>query len=284
MTAEDLFIPGKAGRLAVRVKRSASPRRHVVLVQGANMSGQMGYDLQVEGFPDYSVMDALVARGYAAVTFSIRGYYLSELAGDPHDVQTDAAIEDLASVLDWLADEGVARPHLLGWSWGGRIAARLVAAAPDRIDRLILFDPALGGGQRVPFPGREKWWRNSYEYFYDRLGDEYTEEPVRVAVAKQVSTRELNAPNGIRVENERGSVPADPAALVRPTLMLYGEAAGTNAYMHGAAARAGFFEAIPNQDKALAIVPDGCDYIHLQRPRRRVHRIVADFLDLGEIA
>lgn len=284
MSEDNLMIDGAAGKLAVRVKRPTTPRGTVVLVQGANMSGQLGYDLQVDGHPDYSFMDALVARGYAAVTFSIRGYYLSELTGDPHDVQTESAIEDLGTVLDWLAAQGTPRPHVLGWSWGGRITARLVATAPERIDRLVLFDPALGGGQIVPFPGKEKWWQNGYDYFYNRLSADYTEEGVRVAVATQASTRELNAPNGIRVENENGSVAADPAGISRPTLMLYGEAAGANAYMHGAAVPSAFFDAIPNTDKALAIVPGGCDYIHLQRPRRRVHRIVADFLDLGEIA
>lgn len=284
MSEENLFIDGKAGKLAVRIKRPAQSRGTVVLVQGANMSGQLGYDLQVEGHPDYSFMDALNQAGFTAITFSIRGYFQSELNGDPHDVQTGAAIEDLVSVLDWVDGLGGPKTHLLGWSWGGRITARMLEQYPDRIDRLVLFDPALGGGQIVPFPGKEKWWQNSYEYFYDRLHAEYTEEGIRVGVATQASTLELNAPNGIRVENENGSTPAKASAITRPTLMLYGEAAGSNAYMHGAAVPSAFFDAIPNQDKALVIVPGGCDYIHLQRPRRRVHRIVADFLSLGEVA
>ena len=38
-------------------------------------------------------------------------------------VDTDAAIRDLVTVLDWVKAQGYARPHLLGWSWGGRIAS-----------------------------------------------------------------------------------------------------------------------------------------------------------------
>ncbi|HEU0043454.1 alpha/beta fold hydrolase [Sphingomonas sp.] len=285
MNREDLVIPGPAGRLAVRVKRPAStPRGAVVLVQGANITGQLGYDLQVPGHPDYSFLDALVAGGYTAVTFSIRGYGRSQLAGDPHAVQTDAAIEDLAAVIDWLAGQGMVRPHLIGWSWGGRIAGRYVEQAADRIDRLVLLDPALGGGQRIPFPGKEQWWLNSYDYFYNRLEPEFTHEDVRIAVANQASMSELKAPNGIRVENENGSIPVRAEAITRPTLMLYGEAAGAQAYMHGAADRDQFLERIANADKALVIVPGGGDYAHLQNPRRAIHRIVIDFLGWGAAA
>ena len=285
MISDDFFIPGKAGKLAARYKRpSGAALGTLVLVQGANISGQLGYDLQVPGHAGYSFMDALVARGYAALTFSLRGYYLSELDGDPHDVQTEQAIEDLASVLDWLAAQDVVRPHLLGWSWGGRIAARLVEQTPERIDRLVLLDPALGGGQLIPFPGKAKWWQNSYDYFYNRLEAEFTHEEVRVAVARQASEKELNAPNGIRIENEQGSVPVEPGRITRPTLMLYGAAAGAQAYMHGAAPRGAFLEAIANDDKALAIVPGGGDYAHIQNPRAQIHRIVIDWLGWGSPA
>lgn len=281
--AGDILVPGRAGRLAARLKRpSGTPRDTLILVQGANISGQLGYDLQVPGHQGYSLMDALVAEGYAAITFSLRGYYLSELNHDPHQVQTEQAIEDLASIVDWLASEGVERPHLLGWSWGGRIAARFTERAGDRIDRLVLLDPALGGGQLIPFPGKEPYWQNSYDYFYNRLEPEFTHEDVRISVAQQASQKELNAPNGIRVENEKGSIPVDPAAITRPTLLLYGAAAGGAAYMHGAAPRGDFLEAIANDDKALAIVPGGGDYAHIQNPRARIHRIVIDYLGWGD--
>jgi pimeloyl-ACP methyl ester carboxylesterase len=284
VTEENVTIAGRAGELAARIKiPGTAPLGWVVLVQGANISGQLGYDLQVPGHADYSFMDALAARGYASITFSLRGYYLSTLDDHPHSVQTDQAIEDVHSVLDYLAARGVQRPHLLGWSWGGRIVGRLAEASPDRLDRLVLMDPALGGGQLIPFPGKEDYWENSYDYFYNRLEPEFTHEDVRIAVAQQASSRELKAPNGIRVENESGSIPVDPARLTRPVLMLYGHAAGGQAYMHGAANRGEFLERIPVDDKALVIVPGGGDYGHIQNPRRLFHRVVADFLDIGRI-
>ena len=278
--ANDIFIPGPAGRLSLRTKGlDAQPAKIVILVQGANLSGQLGYDFSFAGRSDYSFMEALVARGYGAVTFSIRGYRDSELSGHPHDVQTDQAIEDTAAVIDWVTGQGFARPHLLGWSWGGRIAGRYAETRSDKIDRLVLLDPAIGGGNKVPFPERDDWWRNTANYFRDRLEREFMEADAHEQLAVQAERDELHAPNGIRVENENGSVPVDPVKVASPTLMLYGYAAGMQNYMQGGSGRADFFERLPNHDKCLQIVPDGGDYAHLQNARHRIWKAVADFLD-----
>ena len=47
------------------------------------------------------------------------------------------------------------------------------------------------------------------------------------------------------------------------------------------ARRAEYFEKLPTDDKALVIIPDGGDYAHLQRPRRRIQSAIADFLLAG---
>ena len=121
----DIFVDGKVGRLSVRVKKNASPSAPaVVMVQGSNLSGQGIFDLNFPGGQDYSLMDALVARGFTAVTFSIRGYAQSDPPADPFTVTTDIAMEDLGTVVDWVISQGHERPSLLSFSWGGRIAGR----------------------------------------------------------------------------------------------------------------------------------------------------------------
>ena len=278
--ATDLFIPGPAGKLSVRTKGlEARPAKVVILVQGANLSGQLGYDFQFAGRDDYSMMEALVARGFGAVTFSVRGYRDSELAGHPHSVQTEQAIEDTAAVIDWVIAQGFARPHLLGWSWGGRIAGRYAETRGDRIDRLIMLDPAIGGGNTVPFPEKDEWWHNAAAYFRDRLELEFMEGQAHEELAVQAERDEPHSPNGIRVENENGSIAVDPTKVPNPTLMLYGFAAGMQNYMQGGSGRADFFEKLPTHDKALGIVPDGGDYGHLQNARHRIWKTIADFLD-----
>ncbi len=278
-TANNMMIDGKSGKLSVRTKGfEMAPKQAVLLVQGANLSGQIGYDLTFDGRTDYSLMEMLASHGYGAVTFAIRGYQQSELTGHPHSVQTEQAMEDTETVLDWLTGQGFHRPHILGWSWGGRIVARLLETQGARIDRAILMDPALGGGNKIPFLEKTDWWLNSAAYFRDRLELAFMAADAHEQVAIQAETDEPRAPNGIRIENENGSIPADPALIPNPVLMLYGFAAGQQNYMQGGSGRAAFFEQLPTHDKQLVIVPDGGDYGHLQNARHRMFRAITDFL------
>ena len=274
----DFYIPGRAGKLSVRSKGlDARPRNVVVLVQGANLTGQAGFDFSFPGGADYSLMEALTDRGFGALTFALRGYGRSDAPEDPLTIDTDAAIEDLASVMDWLAESGYPRPHVLGWSWGGRIVARYGEQNPDRIARLVLLDPALGGGNRIPFEPEEPWWSGGREYFHEREA-QFGAEEMRRALADYVVEHEPRSPNGIRRENARGSIPADPEALACPVLMIYGSGAGKAAYMQGGIRRAEYFERLPTADKALVVVPGGGDYAHLQPARHRIHAEIARFL------
>jgi pimeloyl-ACP methyl ester carboxylesterase len=279
MTDSDLMIPGPDGQLSVRTRSvKESSGNVVILVQGANVSGQAGFDFKFDGGQDYSFMDGLAQRGVGSVTFSIRGYEKSELNSNPLSVQTDQAIEDLGAVVDWLHAQGIKTPHILGWSWGGRIAGRYAEAHADKIDRVILLDPALGGGQLVLPAPSEEYWDNTYDYFFNRLEEEFTELAARKAFAEIVSSTEPKSPNGIRQENAEGSIPVKPADITRPTMLIYGDAAGAANYMHGSQRRGDFFESLGTEDKALVVIPGGGDYAHIQNPRRRFHKCIADFL------
>ena len=277
----DLMIDGPIGKLSVRVQGlSSKPKATVILVQGANMSGQMGYDFQMPGRTDYSMMSAFADAGLGVLTFSIRGYALSDGPADWFDVQTDQAIEDLAAVVDWVRAEGHARPHLLGWSWGGRIVGRYaeVEANAERIDRIVMLDPALGGGNKVLPEPTDPVWMNTYDYFKDRLVAEYSEPEVRELLARRMAETELRSPNGIRRENARGSTGTDPSKITRPTMMQYGVKAGAQNYMQGGWDRLEFFKALPTDDKCFVITPQGGDYAHLEQGRKRVFDASIAFL------
>ncbi|GAA2574747.1 alpha/beta fold hydrolase [Actinomadura fulvescens] len=60
-----------------------------------------------------------------------------------HDApwHVDRHVADLLAVLD---TEGVARTDIVGHSYGGMIAVHLSHAAPERVRRLVLLDPATG--------------------------------------------------------------------------------------------------------------------------------------------
>jgi pimeloyl-ACP methyl ester carboxylesterase len=275
-------IPGPIGKLAVRTKGfAAKPKQVVILVQGANMTGQMGYDFSFEGgSPDYSMMDAFVAAGFGALTFSIRGYGKSDAPADPFTVQTEQAIEDLGAIVDWVHAQGWARPHLLGWSWGGRITGRYLEDPQhaEGIDRLVMLDPAIGGGNKILPAPTDSWWSNTYEYFYNRLEHQLMDVKALDALGKRMAAEEGKSPNGIRLENANGSVSVVPSRLTRPTLMLYGYEAGKQDYMAGGWDRLKFFEALATEDKAFALIPGGGDYAQLQNPRVRIYKACIDFL------
>jgi pimeloyl-ACP methyl ester carboxylesterase len=276
--AKDFMIDGSVGRISVRSKGlEASPDRVVVLVQGANLCGHTGFDFSFPGGDDYSTMDALGAAGFGTVTFAVRGYERSDPPADPLTVDTDAAIEDLRAVLRWLREAGWSRPHLLGWSWGGRIVGRFTEQEPDAVDRLVLLDPAIGGGAKIPHDGTP-WWTNTREDFLKRVIPEFSDPHAHQAFADHVVIHDPRSPNGIRAENAVGSVSIDPSAISRPTLLIYGSAAGRQNYMQGIAPRGAFLETLDTDDKALIIIPDAGDYGHLERPRRRFHSAIAHFL------
>lgn len=282
----DLFIDGPNGRLSVRTKGlGAGPGRVVLLVHASNITGQLAFDFGFPGGRDYSTMDALVAAGFGTITFSLSGYGLSDPPPDPLAYDTEAAIRDLEAVVTWLEAQGWPRFHLLGWSWGGRIAGHYAARNAARVERLILMDAALGGNAPVPpepGPG-EEWWLNRTVDFLKRLEPEFTEPVGHRAFAEAVERESPRAPNGIRVENARGAtVAVEPAELTMPVLMLYGHAAARAPYMRGKYTRQDFFELLPAEDKRFVIVPRSSDYGHLQGTRRLFYRAMVEFLDLAD--
>ena len=281
MVATNIFVPGPAGRLSVRTKGlEARPGQVVVLVQGSNLSGQTGYDFSYPGGEDYSMMDAICASGASgAVTFALRGYGASAPPDDPLACGTDSAVEDLASVMDWLAREGYARAVLLGWSWGARIIGHYVAANPDRVSKVIFLGPAIGGGEPILPAPTEPWWYNTPEEYRRRLEPQYMDPAALDALVAHITTQDPKAPNAIRVENARGSVPIDPAAIGCPALLIYGAEGGKQAYMRGVMARTDFFERLRTQDKLLAAVPDSSDYAMYQHRRRSVQHLVTSFVE-----
>jgi pimeloyl-ACP methyl ester carboxylesterase len=277
--AVDLRIPGPAGQLSVRTKGlSFKPQNIAILVQGANLSGQAGYDFRVPRGRDYSMMDLFVERGLGVITFAVRGYAGSDPPADPLSVDTDAAIQDLCAVLDWSRSESLPKPHLAGWSWGGRIVARYTERNPNRVNRLALLDPALGGHDPIPWESGEPWFSGGWQYFHDRLEPEFTEPEAAVALADFVVQHEPRSPNGIRAENARGPIGARARDITRPTLMIYGSNAARQNYMQGGISRMAFFDELPVADKSFVIIPDCGDYAQFQKPRRRFAESIVDFL------
>ncbi len=101
-----------------------------------------GFGGAKEDFADH--VDALAAR-HRVVTFDHRGHGESDDPPDAADYSFDRMAADVLGVADAM---GIEAFRLLGHSMGGMVARRVVLAAPERIDVLVLMDTSPG-----PIPG-----------------------------------------------------------------------------------------------------------------------------------
>lgn len=82
------------------------------------------------------------ARHYRVVRYDWRGAGKSEVPSIPV-----AQHEELAELLKHL---GIARTHLVGISFGGKIALDFTLAHPEMVEKLVLVVPGISGGQPSP--------------------------------------------------------------------------------------------------------------------------------------
>ncbi len=121
--------------------------------------------LLIHGFPEtkriwWRVIEPLAAAGFDVIAPDLRAYGDSEVGPDGlHD--TVASSLDLLALLDEL---GVERAVLAAGDFGGAIAQDLAARAPERVDRLVLFNSPL------PYlademAGMERMATGAHDYF-----------------------------------------------------------------------------------------------------------------------
>ncbi len=148
--------------IALWEKSAAGASEAILLVHGRTWSALPDFDLQVEG-EDLSLMDGLVAEGYAVYAVDLRGY-----GATPRDatdwLTPNRAADDVAIVIEWIADanDRAIKPHLFGWSMGSTISQLMVQRHPDMVASLTLFgywrddDVELPGDEPGIKPAKEK--------------------------------------------------------------------------------------------------------------------------------
>lgn len=83
--------------------------------------------------------------GREVITLDLPGY-----GGNAHMDPLTSIAAFAIWALDVLEEQGIQRFHLVGHSMGGMVAQEMVARAPDRVDRLVLY----GTGATGILPGR----------------------------------------------------------------------------------------------------------------------------------
>jgi pimeloyl-ACP methyl ester carboxylesterase len=261
--------------IAVWEKSPADPRGTIVLIHGRTWSSLPDFDLQVPG-EDLSLMDGLVAEGYATYAVDLRGY-----GGTPRDetgwLTPDRAARDVEAVLRWVANRTGDRPALFGWSYGSMVAQLTAQRFGEGVDVLVLFgypvgpdtdfssrDPVPDQPPRVPTTASAAASDFIIPGSISRQAiDEYVRhalaaDPVRVDWRNLEEWREL-----------------DPAKIRVPTLLLQGEKdpfAPTDR-------QAAFFSRLGTPDRSWVTIAGGDHAAHLETARPRFLHALVGFLN-----
>lgn len=247
--------------IAVWEKSPAAATGVILLVHGRTWSGLPDFDLQVPG-EDLSLMDGLVAAGFATYAVDMRGY-----GGTPRDdtgwLTPDRAAEDLAQVLEWVGEARGEAPALFGWSYGSMISQLTAQRRPDLVSELILFG----------YPGSNHEWSNAG----------VPEEPARTVNTAEAAASDFIVPGTISqaaidtyVEAALVADPIrtdwretaawaelDPGLVTVPTLVLQGEfdpIATTES-------QADFMARADAADRRWVVVPGGDHAAFMETPR-----------------
>ena len=230
------------------------------------------------GSPQWADQVKEFSEGFRVVTPDLPGFGLSS------DMQAPETISEFARyVLSELDKQGIDQFHLIGHSMGGMIVQEMVAQAPERVDKLVLY----GTGPIGNMPGRFETLAESRR----RVAEEGVETTARRIPAKWFLAGEAGrgyeicadiaskapmqaAQAGLTAMEAWSGVPF-LSKITSSTLVLWGDRDQSYQWNHP--------EQLWREIKGacLAVIP-GCSHAaHLEKPHL-FNAILKDFLSPGE--
>jgi pimeloyl-ACP methyl ester carboxylesterase len=251
---------------------SASPKGEIVLLHGRTWSARPNFDLHVTG-KHVSLIDALVAKGYAVYALDQRGY-----GATPRDTSgwltPERAAGDAESVADWVAARAPRgrHPALLGYSRGSATAMLAAQQHPEKLSVLIMYGPYHNVEQPPEIPVEPKSppraRTTAVGAAEDFISPDMTPAGVKDAYVKSATTLD---PVRVDWRHEEQFNVLDPAKIHTPTLVIHGE---KDPYAT-AAGIPNFFAKLASVDRAWVVLA-GTDHVaHLERQGAFVQAIVA---------
>jgi pimeloyl-ACP methyl ester carboxylesterase len=263
-------------RLVLWEKRPSSiPKGEIVLLHGRTWSALPNFDLHVLG-RQVSVMDALVAKGYAVYALDQRGYGATRR--DPSGWLTpERAAADADAVTDWVAARApnARRPALLGYSRGSATVMLAAQRHPEKLSTLIMYGPYhnVTSPPEVPeepaSPPREATTSEG-------AGEDFLTPDSTPAGVKEAYVRAALRYDPIRVDwrHEEQFNALDPAMIITPTLIIHGE---FDPYASGAGLPT-FVTRLAGVDRAWVVLAGSDHVAHLERTAAFV-QAVTSFLE-----
>lgn len=181
----------------------------VLAIHGVKGHGARFRRLAEEAWPERTTL-AVDLRGHGASTWD-----------PPWDIATH-----VSDLLDTLDAEGVERVAVVGHSFGGCLATHLAAAAPERVERFVLLDPAVAlPPERSTDEAEETRRDDGWATFEDARAARLTDRPdhARGAVDEDLAAHLRQDPDGRwRFRFSRPAVIVGWSEMARPPVSLVG--------------------------------------------------------------
>ena len=279
--------------LHVYRKRLGTPsddgRRPVLfLVHGSSFSGRSGFDLQVPGKDDYSMMDHFARLGCDVWTMDHEGYGRSGW-GEGTFSYVKEGVDDLKTAMPVVEEETGARSVLMyGGSSGALRAACFAAACPDRVSRLAIAAMVYTGRGSPTLKERAKkldLWKSSnkrpvdhafFSTIFTRDKPGTSEDVVAKALADSEAPLCTHVPTGTYIDMCAHLPLVEPEDVTCPTLLVRSEHDGiaTDADVME------FFARLPNKDKQFTMMDGQSHAATLGLNRHRFWHVVEKFLTI----
>lgn len=309
LQAGTVYLPaGQPGqRLALHCVAPAQvTHRAALFVHGASFP-----TLLASGFefaPGDSWLAFMARRGYLACGLDFLGFgdssrppAMTGAAGAaPPATRAPEAAREIAQAVDYLrARRGMAKVHLVAHSWGTIPAAAYAAGHPQALASLTLFGPIVPShDDDAPVAGA--WWTITAQQRYRQLRFEHVLPEGMVLLEPAVARRWAaafdasvppvpgDAPGALRipagpaadiVAAEHGDYPYDPAKVVTPVFVVYGD---HDTVVDDARAAAFLARFTASPLKWRLRIDHGTHVVHLERNRHSLYRGVDAFLGAVE--
>jgi pimeloyl-ACP methyl ester carboxylesterase len=235
----------------------------ILFVHGSSMASQPTFDLQVDGRPDYSVMDWFARRGFDCWCVDMEGYGHSTKDRDNNAPIAQGADDCFVAATYIQRLRGKRSLFVYGISSGALRAALFAQRHPQLVARLAL-DAMVWTGEGSPTLAERKKKLPEFKAknrrpidkafihsIFDRDHPGTAEENVIDAFADAVTALDNSVPTGTYVDMCSKLPVVDPERITVPTLIMRGQWDGIASFEDLLA----FFARLPNPDKHFAVMP-----------------------------
>lgn len=250
--------------MAVWNKAVKNPKGIILFVHGRTWSAVPDFDLQVEG-EELSLMDGMVAEGYATYAIDLRGY--GETPRDSTEWSTpNVAAKDILNVLDWISKQHTGKKvHLFGWSMGSTLSLLATQQNPKNIASLTLFGFWKDMDYQFPENKKSPVLRKTVNTAKNAASDFIVPGSIsQKAIDSYVKMALESDPVRVDWKNVQEYNRLDPTLITTPTLILQGEFDP----IAPTAVQAKLFTRLKTGDKSWVVIAGGDHAAFLETPRK----------------